>query len=381
MMFFLNLLRSHYQLYPRKVVGDNTPPIIFKRNFYDKERMHFPMFERDPIQKLVDVDYSRADTFGDRACSLSRLMSKGYNVPRGVVISTKVFKRFLNTMPGTKRIDHLMTQVTRDNFEAAAQEIQDTIINCPVPLPLANSIAEEIFGLMERINSETVVVRTSAHVEDSSRHICHGRGVYFHLKEMRNIIQIIKQCWASAFTADVLHDLLSAGLPPDNVCIAVIIEEMITAKVSGILSVRNKNSNGGIHIRSNWGTKMDGGEEGISCDHVIVNEGKIGEPYEIFTSYKDKKTLIPPNTQKAIIVENEPEMKRELSLSMQHIETLTQLAKKVRRDFEVNYDIEFVFDVDDNLWLLDAAPLGRHRNILTIGTSVTQLTSENGEGR
>jgi pyruvate,water dikinase len=274
-----------------------------------------------------------------------------------------------------------MTQVTSENFEAAAQEIQDAIINSPVPLPLANSIAEEIFVLMERINSETVVVRTSAHVEDSSRHICHGRGVYFHLKEMRNIIQIIKQCWASAFTADVLHDLLHAGLPPDNVCIAVIIEEMITAKVSGILSVRDKNSDGGIHIRSNWGTKIDGGEEGISCDHVIVNEGKIGEPYEIFTSYKDKKTLIPPNTQQAILVENEPEMKRELSLSMQHIETLTQLAKKVRRDFEVNYDIEFVFDVNDNLWLLDAAPLGRHRNIHRIGTSVTQLTSENGGDR
>jgi pyruvate,water dikinase len=338
------------------------------------------MFERDPIQKLVDVDYSRADTFGDRACSLSRLMSKGYNVPRGVVISTKVFKRFLNTMPGAKRVDHLMTQVTPENFEAAAQEIQDAIINSPVPLPMANPIAEEIFGLMNRMDSETVVVRTSAHVEDSARHICHGRGVYFHLKEMGNIIQIIKQCWASAFTPDVLHDLIHAGLPPDNVCIAVIIEEMITAKVSGILSVRDKKTNGGIQIRSNWGTKIDGEEDGLCCDHVIVNEGKIGEPYEIFTSYKDKKTHIPPNNQQAIVVENEPEMKRELSLSMQHIETLTQLAKKVRRDFEINYDIEFVFDVDDNLWLLEAVPIGRHRSIHRIGTSVSQLTPENGEG-
>ncbi|MFX0121805.1 MAG: hypothetical protein ACFFAM_21030, partial [Promethearchaeota archaeon] len=51
---------------------------------------------------------------------------------------------------------------------------------------------------------------------------------------------------------------------------------------------------------------------------------------------------------------------------------LTQLAKKVRRDFEVDYDIEFVFDQDGTLWLLDAIPRASHRNFQRIGTSVVQ---------
>lgn len=328
------------------------------------------MYEADPIQRLADVDYSRADTFGDRACSLSRLISKGYNIPDGIVISTKVFKRFLNNMPGTKRIDHLIRTLTPENSEEIAKEIQEIIMYSPVPMQIANPIAEQIYQLLENIKAESVVIRTSTYVEDSSRHVCSGRGVYFHLKDIGDIIKVMKTCWASAFTADVLYDLVQAGLPPDNVRIAVIGQEMISAKVSGIISVKNEPKSGSLHIRANWGPQVHEDKNGIYCDHIIVNEGKIGEPLEIYTSFKDKISHIPPDERHAVIIENQPEKKKELSLSQEDITTLVQLAKKVRRDFEVDYDIEFVFDHNGALWLLDAIPRSSHRNFRRIGTSV-----------
>lgn len=328
------------------------------------------MYEADPIQSLANVDYSRAETFGDRACSLSRLMSKGYNIPNGIVVSTKVFKRFLNIMPGAKRIDQLIDEVTPSNLEDTAREIQEIITHSPVPMPMANPIAEQIYKLLDEIKSESVVIRTSAHVEDSSRHICFGRGVYFHLKEIRDIIQVMKNCWASAFTADVLRDLIQAGLPPDNVNIAIIVEEMVSAKVSGIVSVKNDTKD--VHIRANWGTNVYEEKNGICCDHIIVNERKVGEPIEAFTSYKENISHIPPEERHAVVIENRPERKQELSLSQQDITTLVQLAKKVRRDFEVDYDIEFVFDHEGTLWLLDATPRSSRRGFRRIGTSVNQ---------
>ncbi|MFX1285782.1 MAG: PEP/pyruvate-binding domain-containing protein [Promethearchaeota archaeon] len=331
------------------------------------------MYEADPIQSLANVDYSRAETFGERACSLSRLISKGYNVPNGVVVSTKVFKRFLNLLPGAKRIDQLINEVTPANLEETALEIQEIITYSPVPMSMANPIAEEIYKLLGKIKSDSVVIRTSAHVEDSSRHVCYGRGVYFHLKEIRDIIQVMKNCWASAFTADVLKDLIQAGLPPDNVNIAIIVEEMVSAKVSGIMSVKNDIKD--LHIRANWGTSPHEEENGVCCDHIIVDEEKIGEPVETFTSYKERISKIPPDNRHAIIIENKPEQKRELSLRQQEITTLVHLAKKVRRDFEVDYDIEFVFDHDGSLWLLDAIPRTTHRNFHRIGTTVVSRDS------
>jgi pyruvate,water dikinase len=331
------------------------------------------MYQADPIQSLCNVDYSRAETFGERACSLSRLISKGYNVPKGIVISTKVFKRFINNMPGAKRIDHLFRTVTPENSEEIAKEIQEIIIYSPVPMQMANPIAEEIYNLLENMKSDSVVIRTSAHVEDSSRHVCSGRGVYFHLKDISDIIKVMKNCWASAFTADVLHDLMQAGLPPDNVRIAVIVEEMMSAKVSGILSVKKDIKN--VHIRANWGTEVREGGNGFCSDHIIVNEDKVGEPIETFTSFKDKKSHIPPDMRHSVIVENKPERKQELSLSQQDITTLIQLAKKVRRDFEVDYDIEFIIDNEDALWLLDAIPRSSQRNFHRIGTNVVQETT------
>ena len=329
------------------------------------------MYEANPIQRLADVDYSRADTFGERACSLSRLISKGYNVPQGVVITTKIFKRFLNNMPGAKRIDHLINQATPENYQETAQEIQEIIISSPMPMQMANPIAEEIYKLLDVIKSDSVVIRTSAHVEDSSKHICSGRGVYFHLKEIHDIIQVIKNCWASAFTADVLYDLMRAGLPPDNVRIAIIVEEMVSAKVSGVISVKNDIKD--LHIKANWGTHVQVEKNGICCDHFIVDEQKIGEPLETFASYKDKISHIPPDTRHAVVIDNIPEQKQALSLNQQNITTLVQLAKKIRRDFEIDYDIEFIFDEEGTLWLLDAVPRAAHRNIHRIGTSVVQF--------
>jgi pyruvate,water dikinase len=324
------------------------------------------LFQADPIQTLADVDYSRADTFGERACSLSRLISKGYKVPFGVVISTKVFKRFLNTLPGARRIENLVGTMTPDNLDEAAEEIQDILLGSPVPMPMANTIAEKLYELMDRIQKDrTLVLRTSPHVEDSARHVCFGRGVYFHLSDISNIIQTMKTCWASAYTRDVLSDLLEFGLPPDSVRIATIVEEMIHAKVSGVISAKKRNEETfkglQIHIRSNWGTQVYEGDNGIFCDHVIVNEGKEGEPVETFVSYKEKITQIPENSQHAVVVENHPDKKQELSLTPENITVLIQLAKKIRRDFEIGYDVEFAFDHDDQLWVLDATPHSMHR--------------------
>jgi pyruvate,water dikinase len=302
-------------------------------------------------------------------------MSKGYRIPYGVVISTKVFKKFLNTMPGNKRIDHLIDQLNWDNVDEIALEIQDIIIRSPVPMSMKNPIAEEIYKLLERIKSETVVIRTSAHVEDSSRHLCFGRGVYFHLKNIREILNLLKDCWASAFTPDVLKDLLKAGLPPDNVNIAVIIEEMITARTSGILVVKKEPNSveGDVQIKANWGSQVYKIDNGICCDQIIVNERKIGEPVEIYRSYKDKISLIPEETRQTTIVENQPEKKMSLSVSEQNIGTLIQLARKIQKDFEVDYEIEFVFDHNDSLWLLDAVPKSNRRGYYHIGNSSNNL--------
>ncbi|MHA2346122.1 MAG: PEP/pyruvate-binding domain-containing protein [Candidatus Hodarchaeales archaeon] len=329
------------------------------------------MYESQPILKLSDVDYARTDTFGDRACSLSRLMAKGYHIPKGVVVSTKVFKRFLNTAPGTKRIDHLMNQVSPATITETAQEIQDLINFSPVPMQMANSIAEAITDLLDESKTPNLIVRTSANVEGSSRHVCSGRGVFFNMSDVTSIIRVVKNCWASAYTEDVLKDLIQAGLPPDSVWVAVIIEEMMEAKVSGELIVEKSEGNNQVVTRANWGSLVYQSEEGIYCDHILIDgsENKIGEPIETFNAYKNKISMISKEDSQPRIIKNDPNKRNALSLNPEQISTLKQLAKKIHDDFEVGYLIDFMFDKDDTLWLLDAVPLTTHKYLRKIGAS------------
>ena len=329
------------------------------------------MYESQPILKLSDVDYARTDTFGDRACSLSRLIARGYHIPKGIVISTKVFKRYLNTTPGTKRIDHLINQVSPATITETAQEIQDLINFSPVPMQMANSIAEAITNLLNELNTENLIVRTSANVEGSSRHVCTGRGVFFNMRDVTSIIRVVKNCWASAYTEDVLKDLIQVGLPPDSVWVAVIIEEMMEAEVSGELIVEKIDKNNKILIRANWGSQVYQSEDGIYCDHIIIDESdnKIGEPIETFSAYKNKISMISEEDSQPRIIENDHKKSTSLSLNTQQISTLIQLAKKIHEDFEVGYKIDFIFDKDGTLWLLDAIPLASHKFLRKIGGS------------
>ncbi|PWI48231.1 hypothetical protein CEE45_07945 [Candidatus Heimdallarchaeota archaeon B3_Heim] len=333
--------------------------------------MSCQMYELAPIRKLSEVDYARADTFGDRACSLSRLMARGYHVPKGIVISTKVFKRYLNTAPGTKRIDQLIEQVSPATINETAQEIQDLINFSPVPMQMANQIANAITSLLENSPSQALIVRTSANVEGSSRHVCSGRGVHFNMNDISQIIRVVKNCWASAYTADVLKDLINVGLAPDSVWVAVIIEKMVQANISGIMYVEKGNKEEKIHIEANWGAQVHHSEDGIFPDHVIIDpsETKIGEPIETFNAYKRKISHISPENHQLEIIENDPAKRNVLSLDQAKISTLVQLAKKIHDDFEVGYMIEFVFDETDTLWLLDAVPLSVHKNLHKIGQS------------
>jgi pyruvate,water dikinase len=329
------------------------------------------MYDQQPIIKLSEVDYARADTFGDRACSLSRLISRGYHVPKGVVVSTKMFKRYLNTTPGTKRIDQLINQVSPETIEETAREIQDLINFSPVPMQMANSIADAIMPLLDQSVTQNLVVRTSASVEGSSRHVYTGRGVNFHMNDVSQIIRVIKNCWASAYTADILKDLIEIGLPPDSVWVAVLIEEMVKAKISGVMTVENKENISNIYIQANWGTQVHHSEEGICCDHIIIDNSKqsIGEPIQIYNAYKDKIKHISEDTRQPTVIENDPEKKLQVSLDQEKISTLAQLARKIQEDFEVGYNIEFVFDENNTLWVLDAVPLSIYKNLSKIGSS------------
>ena len=66
------------------------------------------------------------------------------------------------------------------------------------------------------------------------------------MRDVTNIIRVVKNCWASAYTEDVLKVLIQVGLPPDSVWVAVIIEEMMEAAVSGEMVVEKSDKNNKI---------------------------------------------------------------------------------------------------------------------------------------
>lgn len=311
------------------------------------------------IVPLKDVDFAREDVFGEKACSLSRLISRGYLVPRGIVISIKVYKRLLNIMVGTKRINQLISEVNNSNVEQSCKEIQDIIKSSRVPMQIANRIAQEIYNLQELVKPHKLIMRYSTNIEETSRHICASQGAYLNLSDVKDILRIMKECWATAYSKSVIEDLILHGIPPNNVKVALIIEEMVPAAVSGLMRTHAYGSDKGEDIRINttyghWTDPTTG-----HGDQILIKPQGKNFDIETFISYKDKVAR-PGNARNHFEVkENHPRRVKKIPLNQQHIQLLIEIAKKLTQDFDTSYDVEFVIDGKNSLQIIDAFPTHR----------------------
>jgi rifampicin phosphotransferase len=211
-------------------------------------------------------------------------------------------------------------------------------------------------------NETYFAVRSSALVEDGNEFSFAGQFETFLYVTKNNLAEKIKQVWLSAFSDNVNLYKKNNQLM-DNNGIAIIIQQMLAAEISGVgfaINILNGDRNAQlINAVYGLGTALVQGEE--NADQFIVKDGKIESTIvkKIYKTVLDEGIL--KKTKKEIVEKEKQEI---ASLTDEQLLEISRILNVCSNNFGKPQDIEFAI-VGNMIYLLQSRAITGLQNIIS----------------
>ena len=182
------------------------------------------------LEKLGQDDVAIA---GGKGAQLGELKKAGFSVPDGFVVSTVVYKNLVGGSGIQEKIHELLSNLDLENTEKL-QEVSDKIQALFASVSLQQDVAEEILKAYKSLGG-LVAVRSSATAEDRKEASFAGQqATFLHIKGEEALIDAVKKCMASLFTARAIFYRDQQRVGHEDVSIAVVIQKMVQAQKAGV---------------------------------------------------------------------------------------------------------------------------------------------------
>ena len=295
-----------------------------------------------PLQMLGANDQALG---GEKAVNLGVMMRRGFPVPNGFVVTTEAYRYFLSSC-GVPPVD-------------APERIRTCLAESAFPTILSTQIYASHAALIQQYDGDMVcAVRSSATVEDSADASFAGQHATFYYVGEAQLLEMIKACWMSLWNDAALSYRRTQGYDSNSVEMAVIVQRMVPAAVSGVLFTNNPVSGNAneMVIESSWGMGASIVDGRVSPDRFVIARDS-GRCVECVVG--DKKFMVPASRQKAgqqRMQEVAPAQRKTLTLSRADIESLVCWARKAERVFAQPQDLEWAI-ADGALFILQSRPI------------------------
>ena len=304
------------------------------------------------VKGLDEMTKAEFQDAGGKAANLGEMIRNGFNVPGGFCVTGKSLDYLLSVrclMPKIMEFVETMNFDVYGDVECKTAEIRRMITEAPVPEELLAEIEEHIHGLRSPSGEDPfVAVRSSVAVKDCAISSFPGMmDTYHFIKGEGPIIENIRRCWASLFTARAVYRRHQQNIPQNKGVIAPIVQKMVNADVAGVMFTANPitNARDEIMIESNWGL----GESIVSGEAVVdyfiltrdtpprIKEKRVQNKNIMFTI--DKENGI--GKKKYELTGN---MVTDCTLTDEQLMELAELGQKIEAVFHYPQDIEWAYE-------------------------------------
>ncbi len=304
---------------------------------------------------------------GRKATRLAEIANARIPMPRGFVITNKEYFDFLQKNDLKQKIKETLEKINfKDplDIQEKADIIKHMIYSGKITDEFKAELAKAYLKLGERSigwlnskNYEFVAIRSSIISEEKGKECIQEieeEGGNLNIKGLDLIIANIKDCWASLFSKDVLLLIKEKELDIGSFSVAVIVQYMVQAKLSGImLTSKNEKERDSCIVECVFGF---GGRlllKEITPDHYEVNKKtsittfKKNEPQEWQYVRQVGKTIKQNLSKK----EREQEKLDKIALR-----DFVILAKKIESYFGTPQKVEWVIRKKD-IFVINVEPL------------------------
>ncbi|HID42116.1 MAG TPA: phosphoenolpyruvate synthase, partial [Pyrodictium sp.] len=305
------------------------------------------MSEQRPL--IIWIENLRAkdvDLAGGKGANLGELVSAGVPVPPGFVVTTEAYWRFMKVTGLWEKIKNILDGVNVEDTKAldeASRKIREMILKAEVPEEIAKAIKNSYRELAKRVGVEEplVAVRSSASAEDLPEASFAGQqDTFLNVKGEDAVVEKVKACWASLFTARAIFYRAQQGIDDSKVGMAVVVQKMVNSRSAGVMFTIHPAAGDPnvIVIESSWGLgeAVVGGK--VTPDEFIIDK-KTLEIVEKKINPKNIMITYDPERGENVVVELPKEKALAPSLSDEEAKILAKYGIKIEQHYGNPMDI------------------------------------------
>jgi pyruvate, water dikinase len=309
------------------------------------------------------IGQEETEAVGAKNAHIGEIMNRlGIPTPRGFAITTAAFRHYITFNNLTETI--LRMKAKADLIEAetilqVSQEIQHRLSQAEVPPDLTAEIYQAHAQLTDEIGSPNanISMRSSALGEDSAISFA---GQYLTVLNVpaERLLQTYKRIIASLFTPHAISYRLHMAITFQEAVMAVACQEMIEARVSGVMYTRNPIDplENRILIKAVWGLGPYVVEGVITPDTYVFSKDEA--PRLLESKIADKAARLIALVNGDLCEEPVPEhQRRHACLPEDQARRLAEYGLRLEAHFGKPQDVEWALDPTGRLVLLQARPL------------------------
>ena len=277
------------------------------------------------IKHFTEIDDADLLLVGGKGLNLGKLAAAGFVVPPGFCVTTDAYRTTVET------VDTRSSEVV----QAAT---------------LPGSLQSEILTAYNQLGADRVAVRSSATAEDLPDASFAGQqDTFLNVSGASELLEKIKLCWASLWSDRAVAYRRDHGIGEARLEMAVVVQAMIDAEVSGVMFTRSPIGGDELVIESNWGLGESVVSGEVTPDHFMVSR-ETGEL--IRETVVTKRKMIARGGMQTV-----PIGQREIpSLQRGQVAELSQVGMQVDAFYGAPQDIEWA-RADGQFHLLQARPI------------------------
>lgn len=316
-----------------------------------------------PVRPLTiffkDIDKNDLELAGGKGANLGEMVSAGFTVPNGFAITVYAYDLFLEQNGLSEKIYPLLKKTNVENpdeLENTSRSIQRLIKSGELPEEIVKEVISSYKKLSGQSKGELVAVRSSATAEDLPKASFAGQQASFlNIKGEANLLNYIRDCWASLFTARSIFYRVENKIPHEKVKISVIVQKMVQSEVSGVMftidPVTNKKDN--LVIEAVWGLGEMIVQGAVIPDKYVIQKETF---YILSKEISDQRLQLIKVGSETNEVEV-PKKVRELpKLSNEEIVKLAKVGELLQAHYYFPQDVEWAKEGKD-IYIIQTRPI------------------------
>jgi len=311
------------------------------------------------IAFFKDINKNDTSLVGGKGANLGEIYSAGFPVPSGFAITVEAYDLFLKENDLVHKISDILKTVDVNDpqqLDSVSRKIAKMILVGKIPDEVARQSIAAYKRLSGFMKNALVAVRSSATAEDlPSASFAGQQATFLDIKGEGNLMNSVRECWASLFTARAIYYRVVNKVAHDRVKISVIVQKMVQSEASGVMFSIDpvNNDKERIIIESVWGLGEMIVQGSVVPDTYVVQKDTFSILSKEISDQGIQLTRIKGNTKE---VEVPKRIRSKQKISDSQIVSLAKLSDKLQKHYYFPQDTEWAME-DGKLYIVQTRPV------------------------